>query len=238
MIQQGVSDGAAGVPGAAMDVGRVMDWVDARIAAIRDREEEEEEDEEKEHERQAPKSSPMAVPPVRKRASPLAAQPHQSSSPPPPSIPSASSSRPNQSPTVFAQAVPTPSRTLRPRLSSSLLSSVDPPSSPSLLAAAQPTFALSLPQPETPITIGQKRRHALLAMSDAPSGGSGIALSAPATPGGTVPGGLVRRRTRSSIRASGALTPSSTANSNRNETPEISMDVEEDGRERKRVARR
>jgi hypothetical protein len=60
MIQQGVSVGDIG--GAShgahdperggMTIGKVMDWIEARIEAIKSREEEEDEDEEKEKERE------------------------------------------------------------------------------------------------------------------------------------------------------------------------------------------
>jgi hypothetical protein len=46
MIQQGVSVGGSTLPD-GMTIGRVMDWIEARLEAIKSREEEEEEDEEK-----------------------------------------------------------------------------------------------------------------------------------------------------------------------------------------------
>jgi hypothetical protein len=48
MIQQGVS--AGGVDDNAMTVGRIMDWVEARLDAVKAREEEEDEEEERERE--------------------------------------------------------------------------------------------------------------------------------------------------------------------------------------------
>lgn len=63
MIQQGVSVGGAADPtfastgsmiegaGNEMTIGKVMDWIEARLEAIKSREEEEDEDEEKEKER-------------------------------------------------------------------------------------------------------------------------------------------------------------------------------------------
>jgi hypothetical protein len=47
MIQQGVSVGGSTLSD-GMTIGRVMDWIEARLEAIKSREEEEEEDEEKE----------------------------------------------------------------------------------------------------------------------------------------------------------------------------------------------
>jgi hypothetical protein len=46
MIQQGVS--AGGVDDNVMNVGRIMDWVEARLDAVKAREEEEDEEEERE----------------------------------------------------------------------------------------------------------------------------------------------------------------------------------------------
>jgi hypothetical protein len=49
MIQQGVSVGNEVSDGeGGMSIGRVMDWVEARLEAVKSREEEEEEDEERE----------------------------------------------------------------------------------------------------------------------------------------------------------------------------------------------
>jgi hypothetical protein len=47
MIQQGVSVGGSASPD-GMNIGRVMDWIEARLEAVKSREEEEEEDEERE----------------------------------------------------------------------------------------------------------------------------------------------------------------------------------------------
>jgi hypothetical protein len=240
MIQQGVSASESAASGPAMDVGRIMDWVDARLAAIRAREEEEEEDEEKERERQAPRSKPAPVPAAapRKRTSPPTPAPaHRSSSPSIPASSAPSSSRSMQPPA----SVPSTPRTLKPRMTTITpsVTPLDSPSSP-LLPSVQPIFSLPVVSSDVPINIGQKRRHALLSLSDTPSpDGMNMAISAPATPGGTVPGGLVRRRVRGLTRGSGTLTPSAAANASRPETPDTSMmDVEDEGRERKRVARR
>lgn len=49
MIQQGVSVGGESIDGVdgGMTIGRVMDWIDARLEAIKSREEEEEDEEER-----------------------------------------------------------------------------------------------------------------------------------------------------------------------------------------------
>jgi len=68
MIQQGVSldpTGLLDAEGGGMTIGRVMDWTEARLEAIRSREEEEDEDEEreKEKERGRPPSSTTGAAP-------------------------------------------------------------------------------------------------------------------------------------------------------------------------------
>lgn len=53
MIQQGVSAGeSSDRNGEGMTIGRIMDYIEARLEAIKSREEEEDEDEEKEKERE------------------------------------------------------------------------------------------------------------------------------------------------------------------------------------------
>ena len=53
MIQQGVSSGESSDPnGGGMTIGRIMDYIEARLEAIKSREEEEDEDEEKDRERE------------------------------------------------------------------------------------------------------------------------------------------------------------------------------------------
>lgn len=78
-VQQGVSAGDTGghhhllpaggpshaVEGGGMTIGRVMDWTEARVEAIRAREEEEEEDEEREKDKEraaAPRPPPVGGP--------------------------------------------------------------------------------------------------------------------------------------------------------------------------------
>ena len=68
VIQQGVSDrGAGSESDGGMNIGRVMDWVEARLEAIKSREEEEAEEEERENKSKADvgslkTSGPMNVP--------------------------------------------------------------------------------------------------------------------------------------------------------------------------------
>ena len=71
-IQQGVSASDIGLSpshemeGGGMTIGRVMDWTEARVDAIKAREEEEEEDEERERDRErtAPSAAPSVAVPV------------------------------------------------------------------------------------------------------------------------------------------------------------------------------
>lgn len=79
MIQQGVSAGgittseSQGGMDDGMTIGRVMDWIEARLEAIRSREEEEDEDEEREKERDhaRPSKAPPAPPTPTTTARPI-----------------------------------------------------------------------------------------------------------------------------------------------------------------------
>jgi hypothetical protein len=275
MIQQGVSD-AGPLPSTsgtgtttAMDVGRVMDWLDARVAAIRSREEEEDEDEDKEKVGNSRPQATSTPAPRRKQPTPPPAPtptPVPVPAPPTPSRHQHRSHRsssptpgPSSSPPTFASLTPTP----RAPAPLSLTPSVK-------TIRHRPSATLSLTTNETmnpnsmtydSVSIGQKRRHALVTALDGSSPFSPSSLSspsafsafsAPATPSGTVPGGAVRRRTRLLPRGGSALGPSVNPNISNlpNRAPENSpmsaqgqdtMDVEDDGgreRDRKRVARR
>lgn len=62
MIQQGVSAGeTSDLNGSGMTIGRVMDYLEARLEAIKSREEEEEEDEEKDKERERQSKAPSGA---------------------------------------------------------------------------------------------------------------------------------------------------------------------------------
>ncbi|KAF8466778.1 hypothetical protein DFH94DRAFT_780087 [Russula ochroleuca] len=281
MIQQSVSDSET-----PPSIGRVMDWVEARLEAIRAREEEEDEEDEesaaskKEKEGQgqtgrlkASSSLPRAnsAPAVPQQATreqgPLAPSKLSQAittgpSPPSPSTPPsppATTLRPLSTPTTTTPA----SRTLKPRAFAAaiqakenphLTSAMTPttmtmmppihhpfptsPGSPSpftftafppLPASAAPTDALAIPLP-LPLTVsaGAKRRHAMMVLADDSAHGHGPAgVGAGAT--GTAPSGAAgssRRRTRS------------TRGAHQNQHAQDAMEIEEDGRERKRVARR
>ena len=91
MIQQGVSLDPSmsphGADGAGMTIGRVMDWIEARLEAIKSREEEEDEEEEREKEKErgvrpgGPTSASARTQPGAKAST--AHEPHTSAPPPP-----------------------------------------------------------------------------------------------------------------------------------------------------------
>lgn len=105
-----------------------------------------------------------------------------------------------------------------------------------------PPAQLTHSQSESDLTLvaGAKRRHAVMMMLDSASPSSigdvpESPLSIAGAGAGSAPSGGMRKRTRSS-KALGAL--SGQVNANTNASLDSMMDVEEDGRERKRVARR
>jgi len=170
MIQQGVSTGE---PGDAVSVGRIMDWLEARLDAVKAREEEEDEEEEA-------GSSQAAQ--ARAAAAAAAAKPK-----PQPVVIPVGLATPNSPPRASLQQLPT---------------TPSPSSSSSRLAAAalqgkrrrdSPPLPLEShrdnhPEP-TMISTGAKRRHAVMMMLDpsAPSSEPGQPQSIQSS----------RRRTRS-----------------------------------------
>jgi hypothetical protein len=95
---------------------------------------------------------------------------------------------------------------------------------PPLPSSAAPTDALAIPLP-LPLTVsaGAKRRHAMMVLAD-DNAPAVVGAAATATSGGGA--GSSRRRTRS------------TRGAHQNQHAQDAMEIEEDGRERKRVARR
>lgn len=286
MIQQAVSDseseGGSGMP----TIERVMDWVEARLEAIRAREEEEEEDEEREREKgRADPLSRVKNGHGLNRANSAPAAQHKDAVrfPLPPhnfilnnhdeQAPATSTSKASRPiPTQSTPSSPTmssvrPPPATVPRLPKSRLSNThpkDPPvpsvsfsDSPSvaattmLLASAEPIFAFRPSNPSSsgfsgpamiesrPVSLdnpmnvsaGVKRRHAMMMMLDStPSAADGAGLPSINAPllGSTA--GSSRRRTKSTRGTSAQA-------QNQNQGVEA-MEIEEDGRERKRVARR
>ncbi|KAI0295150.1 hypothetical protein B0F90DRAFT_1752289 [Multifurca ochricompacta] len=233
-------------------IGRVMDWVEARLEAVRAREEEElEEDEEnaskKDSERRQPPraSSAPAVPPQppkdqtpmapSKLSQTIATAPGTSpSAPPSPSVPitrslpapappsRAAKSRPENSATTTMTSTTTTMTTTTmaapPAIHPFAMSPESPftfTAFPPLPSSPGPTETLAIPLPLT-VAAGAKRRHAMMVLADDPA----------SVAAGTAGAGSSRRRTRS------------TRGAHQNQHTQDAMDIEEDGRERKRVARR
>jgi len=98
---------------------------------------------------------------------------------------------------------------------------------PPLPSSAAPTDALAIPLP-LPLTVsaGAKRRHAMMVLAD-DGASAAVGAATAATSGGAA--GSSRRRTRSTRGAQ---------HQNQHQHAQDAMEIEEDGRERKRVARR
>lgn len=278
MIQQGVSVGGTagtaspnsqslgGSGGNEMTIGKVMDWIEARLEAIKSREEEEDEDEEKERTKNsaysatpsAPRQTAAKPPPAETIVSAARAkvqvrvtenwldsvtnsrleQPQPVTLPLTPNSPTqlhsyapSTSSPPSPSPP------PTPLITHRPvhQLPKSSKSRVAFPNISSDVHKLSPTASAVPATGEEALGLGAgaKRRHAVMMMldsaappvdlssisADTSSGNAGTSM---AIGSGSISYTGGRRRTRST----------------RAQQSSEAMDVEEDGRERKRVARR
>ncbi|GBE87283.1 predicted protein [Sparassis crispa] len=245
MIQQGVSTGeSSDTAGQGMTIGRIMDYIEARLEAIKSREEEEDEDEEKEKDREKERARPAAsasvgskiaskLPSASTGAPPTPQTPSLTTMPPPamPSSPSPSPAPPiplqrtsktrlfalsNPKEVSVFNAIPTNSRLF------------DTPDVPVAIIPAQnapPSPAAIMPE-----TVGMKRRHNVM-MLDSATPAPSVAADAAV--------GTSRRRTRSTRGAAlGAAPTHQVQDQNRNVVSSDDMDVEEEGRERKRVARR
>ncbi|KZT66166.1 hypothetical protein DAEQUDRAFT_758869 [Daedalea quercina L-15889] len=263
MIQQGVSAGdSSEADGQGVTIGRIMDYVEARLEAIRSREEEEDEDEEKERERERAKPGsstgsntaalPKPAPPAVASKRPLS--PAAVSTPPPAPTLNAALSK---SKDLAALAPPTPytpstlsANTIAPnspsplqqRAAKSRLYTIATGKDPALLAAAPTSFAFDAPAtavlPPLPgdtfdfapadVSVGSKRRYNVM-MLDGP------AVPAPVESGS---GPSTRRRTRSARGAALAGSNPQCLHRQDQNAGADAMDVEEEGRERKRVARR
>jgi len=226
MIQQGVS--AGGVDDDAVTVGRIMDFVEARLDAVKAREEEEDEEEEREgsgsssaHHNPGKAAPVVAKPKAHKEpvivglATPNSPQSrsvqHLPAHPP---TPSPSSSRPVSSGT----------HQRRPRKESPPTALPLPIAMP--LSDSGPHLTITNTHRDNhseAITTGAKRRHAVMMMLDS----SPSELHGPPSPQTSMQNG--RRRTRSTRGGGfGGLLAASDA-----------MEVEEEnGRERKRITRR
>ncbi|KAI9457469.1 hypothetical protein BJY52DRAFT_1272668 [Lactarius psammicola] len=260
MIQQGVSDSET-----PLSIGRVMDWVEARLEAVRAREEEElEEDEDNSSKKegqasklkanslarassapavpqqQSPREQPGPLPPSKLSQSITAAPNARPSTPPSPPIATTVPPHPARGHKAQArafasplQAKENPAVTATPTSAAHIHPLPLSPDSPFTFTAFPPLpsspapteTTLSIPIPLT-VSAGAKRRHAMMVLTDeaasAPPGATGVGVGAGVGAGA----GSSRRRTRS------------TRGAHQNQHPQDAMDTEEDGRERKRVARR
>ncbi|KAK0472514.1 hypothetical protein IW261DRAFT_1611587 [Armillaria novae-zelandiae] len=250
MIQRGVSVGGIAEPGMSADsngmsIGRVMDWIDARLDAVKSRQEEEVEEEEKEKERgrktAAPAPTKVKVE-AKEQIPPL----------PTPNSPWPRAQRPSPQPSTPSPPPPAPPSTLRqtqrstnrtkPSSSSNSKGGGDSPTiSPLPLLSSDYPFnlvsedTLSVPPfPVPDVVVGAKRRHAVMMMLDGSSAPVSTSSSSSCNHGSGSGGN--RRRTRSTRSNASHL---QNQNVNSIQLSSEAMDIEDDsGRERKRVARR
>ncbi|KAI6020624.1 hypothetical protein EDC04DRAFT_2901659 [Pisolithus marmoratus] len=246
MIQQGVSVGGIAPStsdnplGGEMSIGRILDWIEARMEAIKAREEEEDEDEEREKERDRTRAGPQ----VSRTDLNKDINNASVSFPPHPTASSSKPSDPTSAPTPLTPHSPsnsnpahlnTPSPTIPTR--SNPLFQRPIKSRPSLNVPRTPIFPSMHPPfpsiPQADITAGTKRRHTVMMMLDSAAPPTVMDVSSSSAGPNTAPStqGNPRRRTRSQRSAHHAQGQAHTSSTD-------SMDVEEDGRERKRVARR
>ncbi|KIJ64247.1 hypothetical protein HYDPIDRAFT_28682 [Hydnomerulius pinastri MD-312] len=280
MIQQGVSAGGI-APSSSnnpdngeMTIGRIMDWIEARMEAVKSREEEEDEDEEREKEKERARVTPTfsARTDVRKDNAPSATFPSSTSQKPtqtastsyrpddvtagpapltphsPFSINNASLpiQPPSPTPVVtstrtaihpYAGQRPTKGRPAASRKDlndpSSITSTPSMPLSSSENLFRMPSVGPIAAHADSDFSAGAKRRHAVMMMLD--STPSAAAVDVSSSPGSSAASpvssgsGNPRRRTRSQRSAGHVQAQAQSGDS---------MDIEEDGRERKRVARR
>lgn len=228
MIQQGVSAGGDHTGENPMSVGRIMDWVEARCDAIKAREEEEDEEEQKEKEKD-PQPQNVPKPPSRTKRQVVSGL-VTPNSPPGRTTAYPATQPPSPSPSTSRPSLP-PSHSTGFLLGKRRKESPTPPAASTIETistdATPAPFSFSNIQNQVePITAGAKRRHAVMMMMDSPT------ATSPTLPSQTPS----RRRTRSAR----SMNASNSAGAPPVVFPASDpMEVEqEDGRERKRVARR
>ncbi|KAJ3848750.1 hypothetical protein EV368DRAFT_68000 [Lentinula lateritia] len=274
MIQQGVSvEGIEHTPnhgssetgsttpsssqGKGMTIGKVMDWIEARMDAIKSREEEEEEEEERERERERATTSTASTAGPATAANPsaksvtgskppiqLKSAREQSFSPPPATLRQAQRAH-NKSSRTQAQTKgdsSLPSSPLVPSVDRSALHNPttfnfvpeDHAAFPSVASSSPPLLSTlsSFPDHVPAVTAGAKRRHAVMMMLDSSSTSSspGSVGSSTSTPSGTPP--LIHSHlgvgSRRRTRSTRSTNHSLGLNVNLGLASEA-MDVEEDG---------
>ncbi|KAG1750558.1 uncharacterized protein EDB91DRAFT_696752 [Suillus paluster] len=282
MIQQGVSTGGVALSGSnnpagdVMTIGRIMDWIEARMEAVKAREEEEDEDEEREREKERARGSvPASRPDTNKdstprdvfhgdatrntvQAAPSSSRLEQRTVVPAPLTPHSpftvnTPNVPNRQPSPTPSAMPpvrpsshpyTGQRPSKSRPSGTKKDNSEPfPIGPPITACLTPSENLFRMSPVTAssvtgepafsdYTAGAKRRHAVMMMLDSTTSGATESSSQGSSVSSslTSASGNTRRRTRSSRTSVLGTQPQNTLGD--------AMDVEDEGRERKRVARR
>lgn len=267
MIQQGVSVGGLGPSASSsshgadndgMTIGRVMDWTEARLEAIKAQEEDEDEEEEREREKE--RARPTSATPLNTSKPAVPAQTASSNNSLPVSLPTPSS--PAFAPSNHPPEPTTPSPPLAPsntqrhiqRNKPRALLKGEPPASYTHFPAIPSTSVFnfvpetitslnspsSFPEVPTVPPLGTKRRHAMMMMLDATTSPNTTSnISAAQTPAiGSAPAAPANLST-SSRRRTKSTRGQQQQNQNINLQPSAeAMDIEEDGRERKRVARR
>ncbi|KAF8060222.1 hypothetical protein FPV67DRAFT_1655782 [Lyophyllum atratum] len=216
MIQQGVSlnptGSSHGPEDGGMTIGRVMDWTEARLEAIKSREEEEDEEEEREKEKESGRSkAPPTVPGPKPDNKPVKVASASTSRPKDqaPSLPTTSSPRSSQSHAQlrFEPSSPSPpppvalrpiQRPIRPRPSlkgegkGDLAASYTNPVAGGLDfmhdgLSSDPASSASFSDIPIPIAAGAKRRHAMMMMLD--SSASPVAIGSSSSPHSASTGG-------------------------------------------------
>ncbi|KAG6334905.1 hypothetical protein ID866_4186 [Astraeus odoratus] len=270
MIQQGVSAGGI-APSVSdnphsgqMTIGRILDWIEARMDAVKAREEEEDEDEEREKEKERGRVAPSSRTDTNKDN--ITSISFRSGAPQKPSQSASTSYRPadqinaptpltphsplstganisqppsSPSPTIMARSVHHPFPTTRSAKTRTCSrkdltdAASNPPTSMPLISENIVRVPSVTPLSADDISAGAKRRHTVMMMLDStaspavvdvPSGSSATSSLSSAS-------GNPRRRTRSQ-RSVGHVQMQAQSLAN------DPMDIEDDGRERKRVARR
>ncbi|KAI0692132.1 hypothetical protein C8T65DRAFT_670087 [Cerioporus squamosus] len=227
MIQQGVSTEAD--PSREVTIGRIMDYIEARLEAIKAREEEEDEEEERAAKGVAGPSAPKPKPASPTLASAPPRREQMATAPPTPYTPSTLDTSRPYAPAALSS--PTPSMLpLRPM--SAPFQSMSRASKSRMIPSINPKELSSVPLPPAPVSL----------TFDAPAVADVTVQPAPTEP--SMP--LKRRREDAGVEAAGNVAGTSRrrTRSARGENQHAcagqgeAMEVEEEGPQRKRVARR
>ncbi|KAF7982667.1 hypothetical protein HWV62_27129 [Athelia sp. TMB] len=279
MIQQGVSVGGTAndstssdstntTGGNQMTIGKVMDWIEARLEAIKSREEEEDEDEEKERAKNSNHSTATNTTrqPVAKDGRPTEpmvsgsrvkvqvlsnlARVDSSTDPPLWQAPSVTLPLTPSSPThahayaPSASSPPSPSPPATPSLTHRPIHQLPKPSKSRVTFPNTPTsdtHKFAGTSSVAPVStedafgsgVGAKRRHAVMMMLDSAQSPVDVSINSDSSP--TNPGSSMSIGSGSISHAGSRRRTRSTRTHGHGQQPSEAMDVEEDGRERKRT---